>query len=172
MCVQRLCVAPPARVTLSRGDFWQTERFYYFLLKIKGILLGLVGKEVNRAFPISCLCDSFRSNVCHKMDFCPNWLQPKITSPHFCQFGQLFTCAVCVASSPDLNLCEDEALRCSPSKCAGDGVFLHWVTRLSLLLSPMLPSLHSLTFLSPCGQQYRALRSRSYTGCQAFPGHS
>lgn len=63
MCVQRLCVAPPTIVTLSRGDFWQAEWFYYFLLKIKGILLGLVGKEVNRAFPISCLCDSFHSNL-------------------------------------------------------------------------------------------------------------
>lgn len=100
----------------------------------KGILLGLVGKEVNRASYFLPMQLFPQQSVCHKMDFCPNWLQPKITSPHFCQFGQLFTCAVCVASSPSLNLCEDEGLRCSPSKCAGDGVFLHWITRLSLLL--------------------------------------
>lgn len=102
-----LCMAPPVPVTLSRGDFWQAEQFYYFLLKIKGILLGLVGKEMNRAFPISCLQLFPQQSVCHKMDFCPNWLQLKITSPHFCQFGHLFTCALCIISFPVLNLCEN-----------------------------------------------------------------
>lgn len=92
---------PPARATLSRGASWQAEQFYYFLLKIKGILLGLVGKEMNRAFPTSCPFDSFHSNLfVIKMDFCPNWLQLKITSPYFCRFGHPFHVCTLYYSPP------------------------------------------------------------------------
>lgn len=66
MCPGPVHTVPPAstaRVTLSRGDIGSQDSFITFFLKIKGTLLGLVGKEMHTTFPISCLFDCFHGNL-------------------------------------------------------------------------------------------------------------
>lgn len=84
-----------------------------------------------------------------------------------------------------------EALRCLSSECAGDSVFLEAGTFYALggkaclgglavgvsldgpySVSPRPSKPPLINFCQPCGQQYRALQSCSYTGRQASSGHS